>query len=353
MENVISARRLRKSVLNSVGEVDLDLYDLNRKKPYTTRNFKEAKIKNENNILMKFKTKIILKLFLCSIILFLVISSKMFFLENMKNNSIVVRLYNHYITDFSRDCVLGKLEYRVNKLDLVIGNVIPDNIEDYIKDKYFSTLKQYIIQFDLKSAFKDLVSFDIKKDVLIENNNTKISSIENNIDNVQEKVEVLNGVGGAEPLKEVKDQVVSSISIMGMDVDLIKSKNINMIVPVTGVVTSRYGVRQEVFPGVDPYHTGIDIANKKGTEILSATKGIVTKVEYNNKYYGNFLEITENEVIFKYIDLDSINVKQGESIKQKYKIGLMGNTGMSTGTHLHFEIRINDRTVNPEELLKF
>lgn len=354
MENVVSARRLRKSVLNSVGNVDLELYKVNKPRMYKDRTYNTTNTKNENTIVMKFKTKLIIKLFFCSIILFSVIVSKMFFLEDIKNNVTIVRVYNHYVMDFSKTQVLEKMEYRLNKLNLIIGNVFPDKIKEYVKEKYLNSIKPYIITFDLKSTFKELINLDSNNaEVIIENKSVETISSDSNYLNVEEKEEVFNGIGGAEPLEAKTEEVMSSISIMDLDVDVIKSKNINIISPVSGVVTSRYGVRQEVFSGVDPYHTGIDIANKKGTKILSATKGIVTKVEYNNKYYGNFVEVTENDVIFKYGHLDSINVNLGSIINQKDILGLMGSTGMSTGSHLHFEIRIDGRTVNPEELVKF
>ena len=353
MENVVSARRLRKSVLNNVGEVDLELYNLNRTNLYKNKIFKSSK-KREYIKITNLKTKLILKTFLCSVIMFLVIFSKMFFLQNIKSNSEIVTLYNHYITDYSKSYVLEKIEFRINKLDLVIGNIVPEKIKEYMKKKYFNSIKPYIVTFDLKSNFQELINLDNnKKETITEKKSIEITPSENSKVNIKEPEEALNGIGGAEPLGNKVEEVISSISIMDMDVQLIKSKNISIIVPVTGVITSRYGVRQQVFPGVDPYHTGIDIANKKGTEILSATNGVVTKIEYDNKYYGNFIEITENEVIFKYGHLDSIDAKQGSIIKQKDKIGLMGSTGMSTGPHLHFEIRVNDRTVNPEELLTF
>lgn len=358
MENVISARRLRKSVLNSVGEVDLNLYNLNKPSShkdkvlkYTNTNTKKEDIKISN-----FKTKILVKLFICSVILFTILLSKMFFLEEIKSNTTVVRWYNHYVTHFSRGCILGKFEYRVGKLDAVIGNIVPNKIKEITTQKYLNSIKPYILSFDLKTTFKSILNLESsknKQEVVIESQSIKTISTGGNYLNAEVKEEVLDGIGGAEPLEEKTEEAMSSISIMDMDVEYIKSKNISIIVPVKGVITSRYGVRQQVFNGVDPYHTGIDIANKKGTEILSATKGIVTKVEYNNKYYGNLVEVTENGVIFKYGHMDSINVKQGSVISQKDRIGLMGSTGMSTGNHLHFEIRVNDRSVNPEELLRF
>lgn len=356
MENVISARRLRKSMLNSIGSVDVDLesYKINKPRIYKDRTFSDSVNKNENTILMQFKTKLIIKLFFCSVILFSIIILKMFFLDNVKSNTTLMRMYNHYTMDFSKICILEKMEYRLNKLDFIIGNIFPDKIKEYTKDKYFYHIKPYIITFDLKSTFKNLISLDAnKKEVIVEDKSIEAISSNSNYLNVNAKEEVLDGIGGAEPLEEKTEQVMSSISIMDIDVSKIKSKGISIVAPVSGVITSRYGVRQEVFAGVDPYHTGIDIANKKGTKILSATKGIVTKIEYNNKYYGNFVEITENDVIFKYGHMDSVNVSLGSVVNQKDIVGLMGSTGMSTGTHLHFEIRTDGRTVNPEELVKF
>ena len=140
---------------------------------------------------------------------------------------------------------------------------------------------------------------------------------------------------------------------MDIDVNEILSKNIDIIVPVKGTITSRYGVREQIFDNVNPYHTGIDIANKNDTEILSATEGVVVKTEKMNKYYGNNIEIEKNGVIFKYAHLNKIQVKEGDIVKQGDVIGLMGSTGMSTGPHLHFEIKINNRTIDPEKILSF
>lgn len=367
MENVVSARRLRKSVLNNIGDIDLNLYDIKEIKTHREKITHESK---ENDILIKMKTKFLIKLFLCSLILFTIVLSKMFFLDDIKNNQFIMRWYNHYVMDFSRECMLGKIEYRAKKLNVSIGNVIPGNIKTYVKDEYYNLVKPYILKFELQDAFSNLINLKNKEENNIQQNASETIS-DKNIGNENEadavetiaknesssnNIEVpqsLTGIGGGEPLDKKTEEAMSSISIMSMDVELIKSKGISIIKPVNGVITSKYGVRDEIFAGVNPYHTGIDIANNQGTVISSATKGIVTKVVYNDKYYGNYVEVTENGVTFKYGHLSSINVKQGNNINQKDKIGLMGSTGMSTGPHLHFEIKVNARTVDPEELLKF
>lgn len=349
MENVVAARRLRKSVLNSVGEVDLDLYDVNRVK---THKEKYSQVKKEEVILENFKTKVIFKLFCCSLVLFSVIITKMFFLEDVKTNPTIVRLYSHYNTHFSKECILGKFEYRTEKLNSVIGNIVPQDIKTFLVNKYNGKVKPYITSFSIKASFERLINLEPKKEVTIESKTTPDVIVEANYLNAQAKEEILAGVGGAGPIEDLVEKV-SSISTMDLDVEEIRSKNISIIHPVSGTVSSRYGAREEIFEGVNPYHTGIDIANKKGTLIYSATKGIVTKIEFNNKFYGNFVEVTEKDVTFKYAHLSTISVNQGTIINQKDKIGTMGSTGMSTGPHLHFEIKVNGRAVNPEDLLKF
>lgn len=355
MENVVAARRLRKSVLNSVGEVDLDLYNLNKSKSYSEKlsRISQEKEKKEYKILDSFKTKVIIKLFLCSLILFSTIVIKMFYLEEVKANPTIVRLYSHYNTHFSRECILGKVEYRAENLNSIIGNIIPQKIKDVVSEEYYNKVKPYILTFSIKSLFDEIFNLEPKKEEVIIDSKINQNVIpESDYLSAQVKEEELNGVGGSEPIEQ-QVEVVSSISTMDLDVEEIRSKNISIVMPTTGVVTSKYGDREEIFKGVNPYHTGIDIANKKETPIYSATKGIVTKVEFNNKYYGNFVEVTEKDVTFKYAHLSTISVNQGTVINQKDKIGTMGSTGMSTGPHLHFEIKINGRSVNPEYLLKF
>ena len=79
------------------------------------------------------------------------------------------------------------------------------------------------------------------------------------------------------------------------------------------------------------------------TEVLSGKKNLAKGIK---------VEIESNGVIFKYAHLNQINVSEGDSVNQGDVIGLMGSTGASTGSHLHFEIRINGRSVDPELLVK-
>ena len=95
-------------------------------------------------------------------------------------------------------------------------------------------------------------------------------------------------------------------------------------------------------------HWGVDLANKKGTDILAAEKGTVIYTGRGFHGYGNLIVIEHgNEWATLYAHLSSIDVKEGDSVTRGQEIGKMGNTGHSTGSHLHFEMRHNRQPVNP------
>ena len=102
--------------------------------------------------------------------------------------------------------------------------------------------------------------------------------------------------------------------------------------PVTGVVTP---------------HNGVDFAVSRGTPVLSVGNGEVVIAKYSGSA-GNYIAIRHGrQYMTTYMHLDKILVKPGQQVKQGDKIGLSGNTGRSTGPHLHFELHINNKPVNP------
>ena len=345
MDNMVSARRLRKSMLkntnvniDNIGISDLDI----------KRKIKEHEIEENNESLesekknkINFKTKYFIKLFIAINMVFICLVCKLLFKEQIINNKYAMYIVNEYNKDYSKECILEKIEEYL-KVGYETGKyIIPESFADYISLNYVGYIKPKIINLCIKDEVINVINDNLKNNKQNEEYNR-----ESNSENT--------GVGGGEPYSEAKlEEIASAISIMDTDVSEILSKNINVIVPVKGTVTSRYGVREQIFDNVNPYHTGIDIANKLNTQIVSATDGIILKTEKMNKYYGNNIEIEKDGVIFKYAHLNKINVKKGDSIKQGDIIGLMGSTGMSTGSHLHFEIKINNRTIDPEKIIKF
>ncbi|MDR2659490.1 MAG: M23 family metallopeptidase [Spirochaetaceae bacterium] len=123
--------------------------------------------------------------------------------------------------------------------------------------------------------------------------------------------------------------------------------------PVRGRLTSPFGWRKDPFTGQRRYHSAIDIAANTGTPVKAAADGRVTSVAFSSMF-GNYLIITHSGGFQSmYAHLNSTSVKEGDRVDQNSKIGEVGNTGRSTGSHLHFAIYKNGRAVNPLEYIKY
>lgn len=117
--------------------------------------------------------------------------------------------------------------------------------------------------------------------------------------------------------------------------------------PTSGKIESEFGRR--LHPIYKKYleHTGADIGGKKGNSIYAAASGKVIFVGKSSGY-GNYLDIDHgNGIVTRYAHCSKILVKKGQSVKMGDKIALVGDTGTTTGPHLHFEIRINDTAIDP------
>lgn len=123
--------------------------------------------------------------------------------------------------------------------------------------------------------------------------------------------------------------------------------NEQYIKPTDGVETSQYGYRIHPVTGQYKLHEGLDLANWEGTPILAAKSGIVKYAGYNDISGNNILIRHYDGQETSYFHMVRLIAKQGEYVSQGDKIGEMGTTGRSTGTHLHFEIRINGTPVDP------
>ena len=164
--------------------------------------------------------------------------------------------------------------------------------------------------------------------------------VENQISN--EATNQIEGIGGSS--EEVP------LSQDEQDIAYIKT-NVSMIVPTKGVVTSGYGEREPT-DIISANHAGIDIGATVCTEIIAAMEGTVEEVSSYGDY-GNHLKITNGEVSTLYAHCSKILVNQGDYISQGQKIAEVGNTGRTTGPHLHFEISRSGRTVDPAAIITF
>jgi murein DD-endopeptidase MepM/ murein hydrolase activator NlpD len=126
------------------------------------------------------------------------------------------------------------------------------------------------------------------------------------------------------------------------------------IEPVHGTnFTSGYGVRSDPFKGRAAMHAGIDLAGPLGTPIYATADGKVERAEWNNGGYGNLVEISHGRGIeTRYGHLTRYIVSAGQQVKRGQLIAYMGSTGRSTGSHLHYEVRIDGRAINPIPFLQ-
>ncbi len=117
-------------------------------------------------------------------------------------------------------------------------------------------------------------------------------------------------------------------------------------------LTSNFGYRADPFTGRGAMHAGIDFRGDHGAPILAAANGIVSFVGGKGGY-GNCVEITHaNGLVTRYAHLSKFNVTMGQKVKRGLQIAAMGSSGRSTGTHLHFEVRLRDQAVNPLKFLE-
>lgn len=126
-----------------------------------------------------------------------------------------------------------------------------------------------------------------------------------------------------------------------------------IIKPANGRLTSKFGPRKLKFEKKARQHNGIDLAAAKGTPIRASGSGEVVSVGWRGAY-GRVVEINHGQGLTTiYAHLDKFIVKKGQTVAAGQNIGQMGNTGRSTGPHLHFEMRVNNIPIDPLKFVKW
>lgn len=121
----------------------------------------------------------------------------------------------------------------------------------------------------------------------------------------------------------------------------------------SGNITSKFGYRVSPITNKYSLHSGLDVATPENTEIFAVYDGFVTKAEYN-EINGNYVVIQHSEYLkTTYNHCNKLLVREGEKVKKGEKIALVGATGYATGNHLHFEIILNNKYINPLWVLSY
>lgn len=160
-----------------------------------------------------------------------------------------------------------------------------------------------------------------------------------NIDNITKKVE--------DEIKEEK----SSIKVAKVNNTSKINTSIFTVKPVSGTITSRYGYRSSPGGIGSTNHKGLDISAKHGTTIKAAATGTVKFAGYKGSL-GNLVIIeSKNGIETYYGHCSALYVSKGEKVSAGDKIAAVGKTGAATGPHLHFEIHVNGKVVNPQKYI--
>jgi len=200
--------------------------------------------------------------------------------------------------------------------------------------------KYYYSSFDeaeqVVEELKDKDSANVDKLTIEEKYNTTIAEfaeVETSVADLYEKKIVVQRSSG------------SGIGASGMNTSSnVVNIGISLIKPLSGTITSRYGLRSR------DNHKGIDIGASYGSSIYAAAAGTVTTSAYGyNGGYGNYVIISHgNGVQTLYGHCSSLCIEEGAYVAQGELIAKVGSTGLSTGNHLHFEVRVNGVTQDPQ-----
>ncbi|MDF2635373.1 MAG: Peptidase [Pelosinus sp.] len=147
-----------------------------------------------------------------------------------------------------------------------------------------------------------------------------------------------------EPIRHSSGQI-QDIEKMARSNDKLATKP--SIWPTSGEVTSGFGSRNAPLEGGSELHQGIDIANSMGTPIVATADGVVVQSELSGGY-GNMVKIDHgNGIATIYGHNSRLIVNVGQSVKKGQVISYLGSTGISTGPHVHYEVRVNGTAVDP------
>ena len=179
--------------------------------------------------------------------------------------------------------------------------------------------------------------------------------------NTNENLKNINGLNKKNYKSGIKENVIENINVKNITdnqevqgIQNIQNENINnknfgkILWPVkSGKITSKFGNRNHPVLKSVKFHRGVDIAVSLGTPVYAGIRGIVTFAGKRGNY-GNLVEIEGSDGIkVRYAHLSKIDVVAGQRVSDGEKVAETGNTGMSTGPHLHYEIIVDESPVNP------
>ena len=323
-----------------------EIYNRRRENEYkatTTRVSVENNKNIENKLVNKRLKKMIIQIILCMIIylsFYYIINNNYIFSEDFKRKCNEILSYDISFSEMykkvSSQIILIKEKYQ-QEVERIEQNM---NESDAVKEEQNNEEIEEIQQQIENQTSENVENNESESNEQLdkqENNNENIGGLVEKVENIESNVEEKNELTEEEQMKKEAQEIKSKISF---------------VKPVDGVITSDFGWRNPTVSTVSKYHTGIDIGAKEGTDIISATNGKVVLASSEGAY-GNHLKIQIEDITIIYAHCLRLDVKEGDEITQGQIIAKVGSTGNSTGPHLHFEIRKEERYIDPELIVDF
>ncbi|HVR43468.1 MAG TPA: peptidoglycan DD-metalloendopeptidase family protein [Thermoanaerobaculia bacterium] len=248
-------------------------------------------------------------------------------------------------------------------------------LSTFFSYQYFTTLSQTHELAKLRRENNDLEKANEEFSRSVETLRTQLHSVEEKTRKLAiiAGVSTLDpgmagGVGGARgaetpapsPHRDEVDKMSFDSRRIAADLNLLEKKLVERsrmlsstpsISPVRGILTDGFGGRRDPFTGERASHSAVDISSDIGQPVRAPADGIVVKAEWASGY-GNVIYISHgNGYSTRYGHLSKFNARPGQRVQRGDVVAYVGTTGRSTGPHLHYEVRLNNRPVNPLEYI--
>ena len=268
-----------------------------------------------------------------------------------KDNKKDIKLLKKLIIQIVVCILIYMVIYTIQNSEFIFSKDFINKVNEILSydtnfQELFNNSKNFVM-----TTINNINGKDTNNDLL--NQNITENEIQNNqVEDDNSQNNQTDAIGGAiENNTEIAITVDSKSELTQEEQDINNIKNTTTFIkPIDGVISSRYGLRDPTTSTVPKNHMGIDIAANTGTKIKSATDGeVVLSSEEGD--YGKHLKIQIGDVSIIYAHCNALYVNQGDKVVQGQEIAEVGSTGNSTGPHLHFEIRYQERVIDPEKIL--
>ena len=263
----------------------------------------------------------------------------------------IISINSGYFEEEITENIEEKLMNTVNTEEKKLSEI---KAEEIAEDEKISKIKKVQkVQGIIKITGEELADSKENRIIKIKDTPTYI--------NTNENLKNINGLNKKNYKSGIKENVIENINVKNIvdnqevqRIQNIQNENINnknfgkILWPVkSGKITSKFGNRNHPVLKSVKFHRGVDIAVSLGTPVYAGIRGIVTFAGKRGNY-GNLVEIKGSDGIkVRYAHLSKIDVVAGQRVSDGEKVAETGNTGMSTGPHLHYEIIVDESPVNP------